>query len=500
MLFTHSQLWGKTKSQSWPAKPWESCKPTPSPEKRHVCTWSSGSTAGKPYAWPKKSSPEEGLTQARERPCPWLWLLSLLLLAYLSIPRGKVTAQKTAQHGVVGADGMGISLLVPGSWDGTRSRTWVWRPEAAGWGAGSVGVVPSPRLGTTGKQEHEMDQTVLSHGLTCPGPLTGEETGDEKSAPKQGAWMDWFWSWAEGQEAKSPATKSVKPNIHPSTSVAEGCWWVARVVLVSLLPSPSPCVTTGKVMSQQLRNIHSRAENQMLSNNTPVPCSQESLSKIPAVSCRGGSLVGISRWQTVPSSSKKPKAPEPFPRWHSHEGDGEVEALPQPLEGDEGLRGEAPGGHLAVGPLELAWGALALEAPDEKVDAGSSVLAHPRSTAAGARVHLARLSCNGTSRHQGRWHLSPAASCDTQLPKWPCYGLSCFQTSTPDPLSNWGTSLWLLGVRMLHLFQVWVFREVRDTICWAILLQISNNIGLWFSDSLAVSKLGDKYRADDRQI
>lgn len=60
VLFTHSQLWGKAKSQSWPANQWESCKPTPSPEKRHPCTWSSGSTPSKPYAWPKKSSPEEG--------------------------------------------------------------------------------------------------------------------------------------------------------------------------------------------------------------------------------------------------------------------------------------------------------------------------------------------------------------------------------------------------------------------------------------------------------
>lgn len=79
-----------------------------------------------------------------------------------------------------------------------------------------------------------------------------------------------------------------------------------------------------------------------------------------------------------------------------------MEALPQPLEGDEGLRGEAPGGHLAVGPLVLARGALALEAPDEQVDTGAAVLAHPRSAAARARVHLAVLSCKGRSRHQGR--------------------------------------------------------------------------------------------------
>lgn len=91
-----------------------------------------------------------------------------------------------------------------------------------------------------------------------------------------------------------------------------------------------------------------------------------------------------------------------LPHWDLHEGDSEVEALPQPLEGDEGLRGEAPGGHLAVRPLVLAWGALALEAPDEQVHAGSSVLTHPRSTAARARVHLTGVSCKGRSRHQGR--------------------------------------------------------------------------------------------------
>lgn len=60
VLFTHSQPWGRTKGWSWLDKPQESCKPTASPAKRCVYTRSSGSTAGKPYAWPKKSSPEEG--------------------------------------------------------------------------------------------------------------------------------------------------------------------------------------------------------------------------------------------------------------------------------------------------------------------------------------------------------------------------------------------------------------------------------------------------------
>lgn len=89
-----------------------------------------------------------------------------------------------------------------------------------------------------------------------------------------------------------------------------------------------------------------------------------------------------------------------------------MEALPQPLEGDEGLRGEAPGGHLAVRPLVFTRWTLTLEAADQQVHAGSSVLAYPWSAAAGARVHLAVLSCKGTSRRQG--HFTPAASCDAQ--------------------------------------------------------------------------------------
>lgn len=63
VLFTYSQPWGRTKGRSWPDKPQESCKPTASPAKRRVYTRSSGSMAGKPYAWPKKSSPEEGFSR-----------------------------------------------------------------------------------------------------------------------------------------------------------------------------------------------------------------------------------------------------------------------------------------------------------------------------------------------------------------------------------------------------------------------------------------------------
>lgn len=92
-----------------------------------------------------------------------------------------------------------------------------------------------------------------------------------------------------------------------------------------------------------------------------------------------------------------------------HEGDGEVEALPQPLEGDEGLWGEAPGGHLTVGPLIFSWWALALESPNQQIDAGASILTHTWGTAAGAGVHLAVLSWKGRRRHQGRQHATQTA-------------------------------------------------------------------------------------------
>lgn len=90
---------------------------------------------------------------------------------------------------------------------------------------------------------------------------------------------------------------------------------------------------------------------------------------------------------------------------HSREGHGEVEALSQATESDEGPGREAPGGHLAVGPLKLARWAHAVEAADEQVDACAPVLAHPVGTAAGARVHLAVLSCR--TRWAGRGY--PAA-------------------------------------------------------------------------------------------
>ena len=103
-----------------------------------------------------------------------------------------------------------------------------------------------------------------------------------------------------------------------------------------------------------------------------------------------------------------PRDPRPHPnlqhgrgRGHSREGHGEVEALPQAPEGDEGLRREAPGGHLAVGPLERARGAHAVEAADEQVHTGAPVLAHAVGAAAGARVHLAVLAWGDGAGERG---------------------------------------------------------------------------------------------------
>lgn len=62
-------------------------------------------------------------------------------------------------------------------------------------------------------------------------------------------------------------------------------------------------------------------------------------------------------------------------RGDSHEGHGEVEPLPQASEGDEGLSGEAAGGHLAVRFLVLPWRTLAHKASSKPVDALTAVLA-----------------------------------------------------------------------------------------------------------------------------
>lgn len=89
------------------------------------------------------------------------------------------------------------------------------------------------------------------------------------------------------------------------------------------------------------------------------------------------------------------------------EREGEVKALAEALEGEEGVRGEVARGHLAVGLLVAAWRTLALEPADQQVDAGAAVLADPRGAAAGARRQLTALTWThgerGVTEEEKRW-------------------------------------------------------------------------------------------------
>ena len=73
------------------------------------------------------------------------------------------------------------------------------------------------------------------------------------------------------------------------------------------------------------------------------------------------------------------------------EREGEVKALAEAFEGQEGVRGEVSGGYLAVGLLVAAWRTLALEPADQQVDTGAAVLADSWSTATRAGRQLAVL-------------------------------------------------------------------------------------------------------------
>lgn len=77
-------------------------------------------------------------------------------------------------------------------------------------------------------------------------------------------------------------------------------------------------------------------------------------------------------------------SPKGYPQTQLHlrEGDGEVEALPQASEGNEGLRWEAPGAHFTVGMLILAGRAHTVEASNEQVHAGAPIFAYSAGTAA----------------------------------------------------------------------------------------------------------------------
>lgn len=74
------------------------------------------------------------------------------------------------------------------------------------------------------------------------------------------------------------------------------------------------------------------------------------------------------------------------------EREGEVEALAEALEGQEGVRREVARGHLAVGLLVAAQRTLALKPADKKVHTQATVLADSWSAAARAGRQLAALS------------------------------------------------------------------------------------------------------------
>lgn len=69
-----------------------------------------------------------------------------------------------------------------------------------------------------------------------------------------------------------------------------------------------------------------------------------------------------------------------------------MEALPEALEGDEGLRREVPGAHEAEGLLEASGRTLAPEAAHQQVETRAAVLTHAVGAAAGARGDLAPLT------------------------------------------------------------------------------------------------------------
>lgn len=80
------------------------------------------------------------------------------------------------------------------------------------------------------------------------------------------------------------------------------------------------------------------------------------------------------------------------------EREGEMEALAEPLKGQEGVRREVTGAHLTVRLLIAARRALALKPPDQEVDAGAAVLADPRGASARAGGQLAVLTCGRRER------------------------------------------------------------------------------------------------------
>lgn len=70
-----------------------------------------------------------------------------------------------------------------------------------------------------------------------------------------------------------------------------------------------------------------------------------------------------------------------------------MEALTEALEGDEGLRREVPGAHVAEGLLEASGRTLAPEAAHQEIETRPAVLTHALGAAAGTRGDLASVTC-----------------------------------------------------------------------------------------------------------
>lgn len=85
------------------------------------------------------------------------------------------------------------------------------------------------------------------------------------------------------------------------------------------------------------------------------------------------------------------------------EREGEVKALAEALEGQEGVRGEVACGHLTVGLVVAARWTLALEAANKQVDAGAAVLADSWSTTARTGRQLAAFSWTQMVGEGERW-------------------------------------------------------------------------------------------------
>lgn len=77
----------------------------------------------------------------------------------------------------------------------------------------------------------------------------------------------------------------------------------------------------------------------------------------------------------------------------SREAKGEVEALAEPTESEEGAWGEAAGAHGAEGLLIVPRGALAPESPHQQVQAGAPIPADSWGAAAPPGTQLTMLPC-----------------------------------------------------------------------------------------------------------